>query len=131
MTRGLAMSESSVEAGASGGGLDALAAELAEAVQAVAGVARLEPSLKDSLRRLELAKATKKIGPPRTTSGADGITLRVRGETVDAVIDIATRADHRAVVVADAVQHRVHDLLVTHDRQVGSISVNVLTVVSA
>jgi hypothetical protein len=94
---------------------------IGDAVLAVDGVARLEPTLKS----LFLARVP---GSSRRPDSPDGIELTSLGSITDVTIDIAAATRHPSREVAEAVQHVVGELLVSHGREPGRIRVNVLTI---
>lgn len=94
-----------------------LEAAVAEAILATPGVFRLEPTLHTAgLRGLVHRHPT------------DGIQLIVRGDLVDADINVATSSTHQARAVAEHVHHRVIGLLAAAERRPGTITVNVLAI---
>ncbi len=111
------------EVAASGTGPDdrALLSLIGDAVLAVDGVARLEPTLKS----LFLARVP---GSARTADSPDGIELTSLGAITDVAVDIAATDQHPSREVAESVQHVVGQLLQTHGREPGRIKVTVLTI---
>lgn len=99
----------------------ALLSLIGEAVLAVDGVARLEPTLKS----LFLARVP---GSARDADSPDGIRLTSLGTITDVTVDLAATGDQSSREVAEAVQHVVGQLLETQDREPGRIKVNVLTI---
>ena len=96
---------------------------IGDAVLAVDGVARLEPTLKS----LFLARVP---GSSRGADSPDGISLNSLGAITDVTVDLAAAAGHPSREVAEAVQNVVGQLLASHGREPGRIRVNVLTIES-
>lgn len=99
----------------------ALLTLVGDAVLAVDGVARLEPTLK-SLFLARVPGSTRDAGSP------DGIQLTSHGAITDVTVDLATAGALSSREVAEAVRHVVGQLLETHGREPGRIQVNVLTI---
>lgn len=99
----------------------ALLSLIGDAVLAVEGVARLEPTLK-SLFLARVPGSTKQAG------STDGIQLTSLGAITDVTVDLAAAGGRSSREVAEAVQHVVGQLLETHGREPGRIKVNVLTI---
>ena len=114
----------------------ALLDSLAAAVLATHGVLRLEPTLKDSLRRLMTATKQQLPGPGRltaTVAGSDRITVTHRpGPTgraeTQVSIDIATSTLAPARQIARTVRQSIVDCLQLNGHQPGLIQVNVLSI---
>lgn len=120
---GLVMTETTHDVPAAEAGTDdrALLNLIGDAVLAVDGVARLEPTLKS----LFLARAP---GSTRDADSPDGIQLTSLGTITDVTVDLAAAGEPSSREVAEAVQHVVSELLETHGREPGRIKVNVLTI---
>ncbi len=100
-----------------------LLAVIGDAVLAVDGVARLEPTLKS----LFLARVP---GSSRGSDSPDGISLTSLGAITDVTVDLAAAAGHPSREVAEAVQNVIGQLLASQGREPGRIRVNVLTIES-
>ena len=106
---------------------DALRDALAGAVQTVPGVARLEPTLRNALRRLQVG-STVLLNGRGARSAADGIELHRRVDVVDVHVDIVTDATRPAAAVARDVRRALVQVLARHGLQPGRIAVAVLSV---
>jgi len=93
---------------------------LAEAVLAIPGVVRLEPTL-----------STTGLGLLLHQDPTDGIRLLIRAGAAEVDINIATRADCQARAVTHQVQADTARLLRAHGYQTSSTAVSVLTIVPA
>lgn len=82
----------------------------ARAVLGVAAVIRLEPTLKNSLHRLQAA-ANRWRPDASVTAAGDGISLRRRGTVVDVHADIAVSPSRPAHLTAADVQDVVRRFL--------------------
>lgn len=106
---------------------DALRDDLATATEAVPGVVRLEPSLRNALRRLHVG-TTVLAGGRAARSAADGIELHRRLEVVDVHVDLVTSADRSAADVARAVREALGSVIRSRGLEPGSLAVAVLSV---
>jgi hypothetical protein len=106
---------------------DDLRDALAAAATAVPGVVRLEPTLRNALRRLH-AGSTVLLNGRGARSAADGIELHRRVDVVDVHVDIVTDPSRPAAAVARDVRHALVEVLTGHDLRAGSIGVAVLSV---
>ena len=106
---------------------DALRDALAAATQDVDGVVRLEPTLRNALRRLHVG-STVLLNGRGARSAADGIELHRRLDVVDVHVDLVTSGERPAADVAREVRRALVDVLVGHDLRAGSIGVAVLSV---
>ena len=106
---------------------DDLREELAAASVAVAGVARLEPTLRNALRRLQ-AGTTVLLNGRDVRSAADGIELHRRGSVVDVHVDVVTDPSRSAAATAREVRRALAAVLVGHGLQAGALSVAVLSI---
>ena len=97
--------------------LDVVLAGLADAVLAVPGVVRLEPTLSTSGPGVLLHR-----------SPTDGIRLLDRAGVADVDVNIATTAACQAREVTHHVQACITSLLPTHGYTPGSTAVSVLTI---
>jgi hypothetical protein len=106
---------------------DDLRDSLAAAATAVPGVVRLEPTLRNALRRLQ-AGSTVLLNGRGARSAADGIELHRRVDMVDVHVDIVTDRTRSAAVIARDVRRGLVEVLGRHDLRAGSIGVAVLSV---
>jgi hypothetical protein len=106
---------------------DALRDELAAAAEGVPGVARLEPTLRNALRRLQ-AGTTVLANGRGARSAADGIELHRRLDVVDVHVDLVTCAGLPAAATARSVRAAMAAVLRAHDLQPGTLTVAVLSV---
>jgi uncharacterized alkaline shock family protein YloU len=97
-----------------------LASLVGFSVLAVDGVARLEPTLK-SLFQARLPRST-------AVDRSDGVAVTSTGAITDVIVDLGTASRHQSREVAESVQRVIGRLLEAHGREVGRISVNVLTI---
>jgi hypothetical protein len=110
---------------------DSLAAQLAQAVLRTPGVVRLEPTLKDAVRRLSRSAAA---GPgtsdPRrlATGTVDGVRVSVQEGLASVVIDITISGATSALHTARAVQAAALHTLQTTRTPVRTVSVTVLSI---
>lgn len=100
---------------------------LAAAACAVPGVARLEPTLRNALRRLQ-AGTTVLLGSGTVRSAADGIELRRRDDVVDVHVDVVTDRSRSAAVAAQQVRDALRGVLVERGLVPGALTVAVLTI---
>ena len=100
--------------------------ELADAATAVVGVARLEPTLTNALRRL--AGTTVLRDGQVVRSAADGIELHRHHAVVDVHVDIVTDHGRSAADVARDVRLALLDVLARHTLQPGALTVAVLSI---
>ena len=114
----------------------ALLDSLAAAVLATHGVLRLEPTLKDSLRRLMTATKQQLPGPGPLTAmvaGSERVTVAHRPGPTGRVgtqvsVDIATSTLAPARQIARTVRQAIVDCLQLNGHQPGVIHVNVLSI---
>lgn len=106
---------------------DALRDALAGAAQDVPGVVRLEPTLRNALRRLQ-AGSTVLLNGRGARSAADGIELHRRIDVVDVHVDLVTGPGRPAADTAREVRRALVAVLAQHDLRAGSIGVAVLSV---
>ena len=106
---------------------DDLRDALAAAAEAVPGVVRLEPTLRNALRRLQVGTTVLANGRG-ARSAADGIELHRRGDVVDVHVDVVTAADRPARSTAREVRRALAAVLVGHGLEPGSLTVAVLSV---
>lgn len=92
---------------------------LALALAQVAGVRRVEPSLRSTLRSW---------GRGGGGGVVDTLPVKYRGESADLQVDIATDTTRPAIEVAGDVQRRAREILVDHGLVPGRVEVAVLTV---
>lgn len=101
--------------------------ELATAASSVRGVVRLEPTLRNALRRLQAGTTVLRDGRV-VRSAADGIELHRRDAVVDVHVDIVTDRSRSAAHVARDVRAALADVIVRHALQPGSLTVAVLSI---
>ena len=101
--------------------------ELAAAATAVPGVARLEPTLRNALRRLQAGTTVLRDGRV-ARSAADGIELRRRDAVVDVHVDIVTDPGRSAAHIARDVRTALADVIGRHSLQPGALTVAVLSI---
>ncbi len=106
---------------------DELRDSLASAATAVPGVVRLEPTLRNALRRLQ-AGSTVLLNGRGARSAADGIELHRRVDVVDVHVDVVTDPTRPAASTARDVRRALVAVLAGHDLRPGSIRVAVLSV---
>ncbi len=106
---------------------DDLRNALAAAAVAVDGVVRLEPSLRNALRRLH-AGTTVLAGGRTVRSAADGIELHRRSAVVDVHVDVVTAPTRAASTTAREVRGALAAVLREHGLEPGSLTVAVLSV---
>ncbi|MGI3784768.1 MAG: hypothetical protein ACRYG2_28755 [Janthinobacterium lividum] len=106
---------------------DDLRDSLAAAASAVPGVVRLEPTLRNALRRLH-AGSTVLLNGRGARSAADGIELHRRIDLVDVHVDVVTDPTRPAAATARDVRRTLVEVLVRHDLRPGTIGVAVLSV---
>lgn len=106
---------------------DDLRDSLAAAASAVPGVVRLEPTLRNALRRLQVG-STVLLNGRGARSAADGIELHRRVDVVDVHVDVVTDPCRPAAAIARDVRRALVEVLAHHDLHAGSIGVAVLSV---
>ena len=84
-----------------------LSAHLAHAILDTPGVVRLEPALKDALRRLSFGTPTgpNPVDQQPPSGPANSVRLTLAAGTVAAVVDITITAEHPALTTARNAQH--------------------------
>lgn len=109
------------------GTADQLAHAAAAAVAALPGVARLEPTLTNALRRLRNATAGRiSASEEAAYSAADGIRLARHGNLVDIHVDITVTTTQPANLAAQAVHETLRDTITAHQLIPGEVTVTVL-----
>jgi len=106
---------------------DALCDDLATAAATTLGVVRLEPTLRNVLRRLQ-AGSTVLLNGRGARSAADGIELHRRVDVVDVRVDVVTGPTRSAAETARDVRRALVEVLARHDLRPGTIAVAVLSV---
>lgn len=109
---------------------DALRDRLADAAVGVDGVARLEPTLRNALRRLQ-AGTTVLAGGQAARSAADGIELHRRVGVVDVVdvhVDLAVSPVRPATATARDVRAALTRVLRESGLEPGRLAIAVLSV---
>lgn len=106
---------------------DALCDDLATAAATTLGVVRLEPTLRNVLRRLQ-AGSTVLLNGRGARSAADGIELYRRVDVVDVRVDAVTGPTRSAAETARDVRRALVEVLARHDLRPGTIAVAVLNV---
>jgi hypothetical protein len=101
--------------------------ELAAAAASVPGVARLEPTLLNALRRLHAGTTVLRDGRA-VRSAADGIELHRRDAVVDVHVDIVTDRGRSAAHVARDVRAALAEVIAAHALQAGALTVAVLSI---
>ncbi len=98
--------------------------EAARAVLGVEGVLRLEPRLKDILRRMDPSNFRR----PEKQKVPDGISVKTFGTITDLTVDLAIRSTSRALPTAAKAQEAIRMVLREGGREPGRIVVNILAV---
>jgi hypothetical protein len=99
----------------------------AVAVEGLPGVAGLEPTLINALRRLRIARTQEaRSAAPSPYSSTDGIQLTRRGNLVDVHVDISVRTFQPATTTAQAVHEVLLSTIAAHQLTPGNITVTVL-----
>ena len=106
---------------------DELRDALAAAATAVPGVVRLEPTLRNALRRLHVGSAVLLNGRG-AHSAAEGISLHRRVDVVDVHVDLVTDPTRPAADTARDVRRALVAELGSRQLRAGSIAVAVLSV---
>ncbi|GAB2576280.1 hypothetical protein [Microlunatus antarcticus] len=106
---------------------DELRDGLAGAAEAISGVVRLEPTLRNALRRLHVG-STVLLNGKGARSAADGIELHRRADVVDVHVDVVTDPTRSAAAIARDVRRALVDELATRRLRAGSVTVAVLSV---
>ena len=106
---------------------DELRDALATAAQAVPGVVRLEPTLRNALRRLHVGSTVLLNGSGARSAG-DGIELHRRVDVVDVHVDVVTGPSRSAAATARDVRRALVAELAPRRLRPGSITVAVLSV---
>lgn len=97
---------------------EVLLTALADAVLAVPGVARLEPTLSTAGPRVLLGH--------RHT---DGLHVLDRSGMADVDVNLATSSDYQARTVAHEVHRTISEVLAAHGYATGSVAVSILAVI--
>jgi len=99
----------------------------AATVQAAPGVVRLQPTLRNAIRRIRSAADGRlpAIGDIVHTA-SEGITLAERGDVIDVQVEITARSDRSADVTALDVQDRLRTYVLSERLTPGVIRVAVL-----
>lgn len=103
---------------------DELLRTAAVAVEGLPGVARLEPTLINALRRLRIARTQE--ARSAAYSSTDGIQLTRRGNVVDVHVDISVRTFQPATTTAQVVRETLLGTIAAHQLTPGKITVTVL-----
>ncbi|MGB7449357.1 MAG: hypothetical protein WA892_09540 [Ornithinimicrobium sp.] len=98
--------------------------DVAQAVQGIDGVLRLEPSVRDVLR---LADPTRLL-PSGRHREQQGVTVSIFGSITDVTVDVAVAARSQALATARVIHDRAVEVLHAHAREPGRITVNVLAI---
>lgn len=113
--------------------LNELAAILADSVLQIAGVLRLEPSLRNSLN--QMIRRTQSRPPTGGTrsrfGGTDGILVSTRNGLTQAVIELSLDTDRCALDVVEEARLSVIERLEEHRHQPGPVTVLVLDIDSS
>lgn len=99
---------------------EVLLTSLADAVLAVPGVIRLEPTLSTAGPRVLLGR--------RHT---DGLHVLQRAGSADVDLNVATSSTHQARTVAHQISACITETIAAHGYTTGSVAVSVLTIKSA
>ena len=113
--------------------LNELAVILADSVLLIAGVLRLEPSLRNSLNQM-IRRTQSKLPTGGTRSrfgGTDGILVSTRNGLTQVVIELSLDTRRSAVDVVEEAQLRVIERLEEHRHQPGPVTVLVLGIESS
>ena len=106
---------------------DELLRTAATAVEGLPGVARLEPTLINALRRLRITRTQEaRSVAPAAYSSTDGIQLTRRGNLVDVHVDISVRTFQPATTTAQVVRETLLGTIAAHQLTPGKITVTVL-----
>lgn len=105
---------------------DELRTALATTTEEVPGVVRLEPSLRNALRRLR--GTTVLATGLRVRSSADGIELHRREDTVDVHVDVVTDLSRPAALTAREVRRALAGVVGDRGLRPGSLTVAVLSI---
>src|SRR4051794_13970981 len=97
------------------------------AVDGLPGVARLEPTLMNALRRLRIPRTQEARSAAQTAYfSTDGIQLTRRGNVVDVHVDISVKTFQPASTTAQAVREALLTTIAARQLAPGNITVNVL-----
>ncbi len=113
---------------------DALHQTAAEAVLAVPGVTKLEPTLRNALHRLHTTASWLTTDRSSTTAGGtthtagEGISITRRGAVIDIHVDIAITPIRPAHLTAHDVKNALTSHLTEYQLTPGIITVAVLTI---
>ncbi len=111
------------------GGLPAsLVPDVARTVLGTPGVLRLEPTLKDAIRRLDPRKRVEAARRHTTPGQTDGIRITINEATIHVVIDVAVLSTASALNTARAVQSAAIVALQMALTQTATVNVNVLSI---
>lgn len=98
--------------------------DIAHAALKISEVIRLEPGMKDLLRKASPAL----LRNSAASEHHDGVSVTTFGTVTDVVIDASVKTSRQAVTTAAQIQAAVTALLRERHRQVGRIEVNILAV---
>lgn len=101
-----------------------LVIHVAEALSSIRGVLRLEPTLKDFLRR---GAPTRIIRRPDSEE-PEGIELTSIGVIADVTVDLAISSIYRALETAALAEEAIRRSVASDGREPGQIVVNVLAI---
>lgn len=113
---------------------DTLRQTAAEAVLAVPGVSKLEPTLRNALNRLHTTatRLTTNRTPTKTSGtthiAAEGINITQQDTVIDIHVDIAVTPTQPAHLTAQHVQTALTQHITAHQLTPGTITVAVLTI---
>lgn len=105
-----------------------LVPDLARTVLGTPGVLRLEPTLKDAIRRLDPRKRVEAARRHTMPGQTDGIRITINEATVSVVIDVAVLNTASALNTARAVQSAAIVALQMALTQTATVNVNVLSI---
>ena len=105
-----------------------LVPDLARTVLGTPGVLRLEPTLKDAIRRLDPRKRVEAARRHTMPGQSDGIRITIDEATVNVIIDVAVLNTASALNTARAVQSAAIVALQMALTQTATVNVNILSI---
>lgn len=105
---------------------DELRRAAAEAVTALPGVVRLEPTLSNALRRLQAAAVARTTSGRTAYSAVEGIRLVQHGDRVDIHVDVTLATTEPADVTARLVHDTLESTILSRGLLPGEVTVSVL-----
>lgn len=113
--------------------LDVLADSLVRDLGHEPGLVRLEPTIRSVIKKFKipsLLPAQQRPLQETGTTSRDGLVLTLVEGVVNVQADIATDVEHRALGIAESIQHRIADSIRRSGLTAGEIDITILAIES-